>query len=334
MIIVIWLLAVLVPLCIGMAILLIVNRFRKKKRDAGMAAAWLVGALFCLGMAEVSQLAAIVLALSLGQVCGLYAALAGFCTLLGGICLLCNRGAGNARKPKTSGCAAGNRFIPALFFLIFLAQVIYIYYRRGMLVAGDIVLETVQSFLAEDGIYKVQPLTGQLYTQDMPMRIRILCLPTLYAVLSRTWGIDAAMLVQYIVPTVVLAASYLAYYCLSGSLFGDNAKKKYTFLIMVALLYFFGEQASFSDGFGMLYAGYLGTSIRNMVLVPFALSAFLDRRFLRLALCLVIEICITWTFWGAGVCAAMTAALAGITLLRKLLHRRDADGEEVPEWNA
>ena len=54
---------------------------------------------------------------------------------------------------------------------------------------------------ATDGIYQVNPLTGQAYVQGMSLRYRILGLPTLYTFLSASFSVDSGLLVQNLIQT-------------------------------------------------------------------------------------------------------------------------------------
>jgi hypothetical protein len=184
---------------------------------------------------------------------------------------------------------------------------------------GDITLETVNSFLATNGIYKVSPLTGKAYS-GAPLRYEILCLPTVYAWMSMLFKVAPEMVVTKIVPTVVLCASYMAYYLLAGVLYDEKQKrKKMVFLIVVGISFFLCEQSVYMEGYGLLHAGHLGTTIRNSVLIPLVLYAACEKRVLLAILCVLAEVCIVWTFWGMGLCLVV---LAGALLAKGFIYFR------------
>ena len=122
----------------------------------------------------------------------------------------------------------------------------------------------------------------------------------------------------HIVPIVVLAAAYLAYYRLSETLFGRAALgKRFLFLLIVAVILWVSDGAVYLDGYGALHSGYMGTSIRNLVLIPYVLCAALEKRWWKVVLGILAEACIAWTFWGCGVCVVMAVGiliLQGISL--------------------
>ncbi len=139
--------------------------------------------------------------------------------------------------------------LPLAVIGVFFLQSLFIFCRNPIPVQGDIMVETVQSFLAEDGIYRVMPLTGKESIAGMPLRYTILCLPTLYAVLADKFGLDVQLVVCHMVPILVLGISYLSYFQLSGSLFGaSKLRERYVFLIAVGILFTFSGQAVFLDG--------------------------------------------------------------------------------------
>ena len=216
---------------------------------------------------------------------------------------------------RKDSCKVNKSCMPcAIFFLLLVMQIYYICTTPMLQTSGDIVLETVNSFLATDGIYEVSPLTGRAFG-GTPFRYEILCLPTVYALLCKWFGLTPEMMVGNIIPAAVVCLSYMAYYLLGGVLFGrDHAgrEKRWCFLVIVAMVFFLCEQSAYMEGYGILHAGHSGTTIRNSVLIPLTLWAGLERKWLSACLCVLAEACIVWTFWGMGMCMIV---LAGIVLV-------------------
>ncbi len=317
MILVLWVLLATVPVVIGTGIMTIVYG---RKEKIGFTDQFLTGFLACIGIAEVAHVVGLFGNLSLTQTG--YVLLILFLVALG-VTLVCGLYGYFKNKNryvfKLEGKIA-HRFVPIAFMLVLLWQVLWIYCSNPLIIAGDITLESVQSFLSHDGIYKVMPLTGMSSDTGMPMRYKILCLPTLYALLSQGVGVEPQLVVCHIIPIVVLAAAYLAYFRLSATLFGKkDLESRFVFLLMVALLFCFVEREVYLDGYGALHAGYLGTSIRNLVLVPYTISAMLEGRYVKAILCILAEACITWTFMGMGVCVVVTLGILILTILEKKL---------------
>lgn len=212
---------------------------------------------------------------------------------------------------------SGERVLIILFGILAAMQLFYMIRYAGVYVEGDMTLETVGSFLQTDGIYQVDPMTGQAYTVGMPDRLKILCLPTLYGFLCRLSGLAPGTVVTAAVPIWVFVSSYAAFFCVGRSLFPESRKKRVCFLIIICILMWVGCSFHSLDGFGLLYCGYRGLTIRNLVLIPYLVSLCLRKKRGMALICIAAEACIVWTFYGMGVCL-LTAA--GLCLAERGLH--------------
>lgn len=220
-----------------------------------------------------------------------------------------------ARAPLTGGEIG----LLALFLLLAASQLGFILSGADLYIQGDMTAETVESFLQTGSIYGENPLTGDMAGEEMPFRLKILCLPALYASLCRLLRLSPQFLVWKVVPAAALLGSYAAYACLGRSLFSDNRRKRLLFLTCVALLFWVGSYAPGVDGFGLLTAGWRGETLRGAILVPYTVSLCLRRKYPHAVLCCIAETCIIWTSVGLGACAVVTAGL--FLAARLKLHR-------------
>lgn len=211
----------------------------------------------------------------------------------------------------------------ALFLFAVLSQLIFIRMGNTVYVERDMTAETVGSFLAADGIYRVNPMTGFPYQAGMPFRIKILCLPTLYAGMCKVTGFDPAAVVQFIVPEITLISCYAAFSALGRCLFPQDPKKRACFLVAAAFLVWTGSYGFGMDGFNLLCCGWRGETIRNCVLVPWLLSLCLRRKWKSAALCILAEACIVWTLYGFGVCVALMLGMAAAQQCCKALSGKE-----------
>ena len=85
-------------------------------------------------------------------------------------------------------------------------------------------------------------------------------------------------------------------------------------LILVAVLIWCGDYMVSMDGFQLMHCGYRGTAIRNGILVPFALSMCLQKKWKSAVLAILAEACIVWTLYGMGVCLLMTVIMLVLSL--------------------
>lgn len=210
------------------------------------------------------------------------------------------------------------RLLYGIFALMVALQLIFIVMGNAIYRKGDMMVETVGSFLVSDGIYQVNPMTGMPYTEGLPLRLKILCLPTLYGALCRWTGLQPALVVQRIVPVLVLLSSYVSFSLLGRALFPENGRKRAWFLLLVSLLFWVEAYRYGMDGFNLLCCGWRGVAIRGGVLLPWTLSLCLRRKRLGVVLCVLAEASIVWTFYGCGACLAMAA---GMTAAQMCCHR-------------
>lgn len=315
MIVLLWLGLFFIPLIVGVGLLTI---FYRKEKSYGITGAegFVLGIILCIGLTQLGHLAGLFMNLSLQNVGKLLGGLCLFFVLVSLAALVVSLIKQKERWTFGDRHLQEKTWFPFVFIILILFQMLFVFCMKPVDTAGDITLETVQSFLAEDGIYQVMPLTGTISETGMPLRYKILCLPTLYAVLCNGFQVEASLLVCHVIPVMVLAGMYFSYYYLSGVLFGKEfVRKRYLFMILVAVLLIFTDSGVFSNGYGGLHSGYLGTSVRNLILVPYTLAATLEKRWWKAVLCVLAEVCIAWTLWGCGVCLVILLGMFLITIL-------------------
>lgn len=317
MIVLLWISLLLFPIVIGGGILTIAYG-KKNTYKITLSESILLGIIACIGAAEAVHVLGLMKHLSLstcGKIWGILLLALGVVSVIGMIFLCKNK---KERLFAFKGATLEYSMVPFLFVGLLLFQALFVFCTKPIAIAGDITMETVQSFLNEDGIYKVMPLTGRPNENLIPMRYSVLSLPTVYSMLSQLFGQDPGLVVYHVVPVLVMIVVYFSYYHLSGVLFGMKAlKKRYLFLVIVALLILFFDGSFASNGFGVLHGGYLGTTVRNMVLVPYVVAVSLQKQWWKAVLCILAEACIVWTFWGLGVCVVVVLGMAVLTGLEK-----------------
>lgn len=220
----------------------------------------------------------------------------------------------------------------ALVFLI-LIQMLRILSGDRAWLEGDMTLETVNTFLAENAVYSVNPLTGTAYTAGMSFRLKILCLPTLYGTISRWSGMAPTDVVYRLIPCLTLGLGYFAYGKLGNDVFEGNPIKVRTFLLMVGILFSTGAYMPGVDGFDVFYGGFRGVTIRAIVLVPYLIACLMERKYFGAVLCILAEACIVWTLYGAGVCLLITAAWVVLRKLLSLLENKPTARREKTKIN-
>nr|WP_318684930.1 DUF6077 domain-containing protein [uncultured Acetatifactor sp.] len=343
-----WPLVILIPYLLGKCVLRIFYRNRPPQ-EIIVGDCFLMGTIAVIGLAEAAHLTAVILGWSFSD------CVAVFCILTGAagaaaVLLLASglrktgRDGGRRRKgvstdtvnrekniiEEIKGLSAVGKAACFCFTVMAILQIAAIVTNGEVYREGDMTVETVNSFLGTNTIYGENPLTGRPYELGIPLRLRILGLPTLYAILSHLSGLAAWRVVWYVIPVFTLLLTYCAYYSMGQSLFRRQAVKKWMFLVAVALLFWAGDYMYGVDGFGLLCSGFRGTVIRACVLLPYTFYLCLQRMWKGVAVCILAEACIVWTFYGMGAC--LFAALS-IFAIQKFVERKSGQvcGKEAPQ---
>lgn len=273
---------------------------------------------FCvlIGVAQVFHLAAVFLGWSVSRTALLWVAVLSALTVVGVIVLMISR----SRQASTKGSRSvgawkmSEQLLAGAFVLSVVFQIIMIMTGDKSCDTGDMTLEMVRTNLAQDQIYSINPLTGHPYTAGVPIRIKILCLPSLYTFICRLTGLDAELVVCRLVPVTVLAVSYFAYSVLGKILFGSDRTGRLLMLLVISVLFWCGDYMDVMDGFLLLHSGYRGVSVRNGILFPFTLAMCLKKKWKVSVLAILAEACIVWTLYGLGACVLVVVVMLFIDL--------------------
>ena len=76
--------------------------------------------------------------------------------------------------PENSKTSGRQQILTVVLAFFILLQVLWILTGGRVWTDGDMTLETVNTFLKENSIYTVDPLTGEPYTQGMSFRLKLL----------------------------------------------------------------------------------------------------------------------------------------------------------------
>ncbi len=344
MALVLWLLVALVPYLIGKGALRILYG-SQTTQEMYPADSVLTGGMICIGLAEAAHLGTVMLGWSFSRCVNVFvlevtAVVVAALVVLAFVYRRQGACAGDGAIAKNNkimrGGLLGGESLPRLVFVcLAVAQLIYIMAGQTVYVDGDMTLETVTSFLETDTTYQVNPMTGRPYTLGIPLRLQILCLPALYGILSRIFGIVPEVVVYGMVPGFVLLGSYLAYGTVARCLFPGKAHQRGVFMAAVALLLGLGDYMYGMDGFGVMHAGFRGVTIRACILIPYAFGLMLRKKYKLVILCILAEACIVWTLYGMGACLLIAVIMMTVQVVinkfaGKIAVRR-AENERTPE---
>ncbi len=329
MVFLLWILLALVPLILGRAMLCILYG-NHPAQEMTHADSLLTGWMMCIGLAEAAHLGAVFLGWSFSDCVKLFIIGVGVCLVAAGVILWIKRNKVSTKAQEhrlerervksllaSEGDSRGTQMVYLVFGVLVLLQVLMMMLKPNAYLDGDMTLETVNSFLTQDAIYQVNPMTGQAYTLGMPVRLKILCLPFVYAGLCKFMGLEAGQVVLNVIPAFVLLLSYAAYSTVAKELFANSKLKRGLFLVATAILFYVSDSMFGMDGFGVLHSGFRGVTIRGVVLLPYAFGLLLRRKYKLLVLCVLAEACIVWTLYGMGACVAVTVGMLGIRFVKR-----------------
>ncbi len=331
----IYLFCLLVPCLLGNAVLRVFYG-KCRTQDITLADSALTGGMVVIGLAEAAHLGAIALGRSFSDCERLF--LAGLVVLFIVAVILIVAGKllkkedERLREQRASGrkqIQTRDQILYFVFGAAALIQLLLIVTEQKVYFTGDMTAETVNSILDTNAIYQVNPLTGQAYTLGMPLRLKILCLPTLYAIYCDLFDMSAVQVVWTVVPALTLLGSYLSFFTVAKALFPEDVRKRGIFMLFVALLLWVGDYMYGVDGFAVQYAGFRGVSIRMAVLLPYTFGLILRRKWKLVPLCILTEACIVWTLYGMGICLLVTVGM----LLAGLVTNRMSNQKELRQKN-
>lgn len=342
MIVIVEVLMILVPCLLGEGVLRLLygNQYRQKMTRADSV---LTGWMIVIGLAEAAHLTAVILGRSFSDCLKIFLPGLAVCVIAAAVLLFVS---GRQQKSDKSHAREAERFkiksmmtasphctqeqiIYLIFGILVLIQFALLETGGKIYPTADMTVETVNTMLATDTLYQVNPMTGLPYVQGLPLRLKILCLPTLYAMLCELFGMSAVQLVWGLMPLITMIGSYLAFYTAARAVFPEDRRKRGIFLVITALILWVGNYRYGMDGFGMQYAGFRAVSFRGLILLPYTFGLILRKKWRLVPLCILAEACIMWTLYGMGACLLVAVAMPVTGLLRKrTLSLRS--GEEDP----
>ena len=293
---------------------------KKAKHEYSWEDRILAGILIMIGLAEGAHLFIMVRGQSVFAFTKyfslLLAATAGLSIAILAICIFRNKH--QCHFPKLE---KNEWILASLFLALVAAQVVLLCVRTTVYLGYDETLETVTTLLKSERLYEVNPLTGKPYAAGMPSRLKILCLPTIYASLSQITKASPELVTWHLIPVLTLLCSYLAYASLAKALFEEKTHRL-LFLAVVALLVFVGDAGYGLEGFGLLHAGFQGTTIRSAVLLPWTFGLRIRGKWKLLPLVILAEACIVWTLYGLGMSLLLVLLYLAFLMSWKTLSKR------------
>lgn len=311
---------IIVPLTIGGAVSCF---FPGKGKNAGWGESYVLGVLFCILTGEAVHLGA----LFTGQPFHIFSAVYGIALGVGFLTALIFSGIRFAKKKKNPFCKfrkpeRTEGLWMLLTGILILSQCVFHIFLHTADMTYDIVPETVSTMLSSDTIYEINPMTGSAYRSGMPMRLKILALPGIYAAFCRWFRLSPQLVVHEIVPVFVLILNYTVLAEWGRYFYPEKKKQRILFLLIAALLLQFGNYAAETASYGLFHMGYRGEVFCLCVLYPYLLLKCLKREKRAVVLCLIAEAGLVWTLYGLGAGVLICATVGLSSLIVKMTDGR------------
>ena len=195
---------------------------------------------------------------------------------------------------------------------------------------GDFTLETINTCLSTDTIYKFNSLTGDFIENGMPIRQQILTLPILMGFFIKTFGLPATAFVLQAFPCFVAFLYFLALHRIGSFIYPDNTEKRLTFTGIFSFMILVGDISLKSPSFLLIYQGFTGYAFLACVILPYLFSACLRRKWGIAAVCIACEAFSVWTTYGVGFGVLVVVFFLIAMLLRKVIRNTPGRGKEQP----
>lgn len=112
--------------------------------------------------------------------------------------------------------------------------------------------------------------------EQIPVRNGLSPYPIYTATISKLIGFHPTVVAHTIFPPLFIIFAYLVYYLISKALFKNDNKKTMLFLLILSILYIFGDYTRYSPFVRLLYRIWQGKSMICAVMLPFVWYLFLE----------------------------------------------------------
>ena len=163
-----------------------------------------------------------------------------------------------------------------IYALIFLQGILYIVMKNPYF-ENNALLETTKVTMETGTIYEYNAFTGKEAVEGFPLSNKLMFLPMLYAYISTTFGINASVLFNFVLPAVTFISFYLVMILWAQKL-GKEQKLRFDILLLL-LIWIVQVQDGWnhSTAFRILHTGYTGEAIFFGVLSVYALYAIKNK---------------------------------------------------------
>ena len=150
---------------------------------------------------------------------------------------------------------------------------------------NNALLETAKVTLETGTIYEFNAFTGKEAVAGFPLSNKLIFLPVFYAYISKVFGVNASVLLNFVVPAVTFISFYLGMFLWVQRLGEETQIKWENLLLMLIWILQIGDGWSHSTSFQILHSGYTGEALFFGVLAAYALYSIKNRSYFIALVC-------------------------------------------------
>lgn len=170
--------------------------------------------------------------------------------------------------------------------IILLQGLLYIVLKNPYF-ENNALLETTKVTMETGTVYEYNAFTGNVALKGFPLSNKLIFLPMFYAYISELFGVNVAVLFNFVLPVVTFISFYLVMILWVQKL-GEAHKIKWEMLLLMLIwIVQIGDGWSHSTAFRILHTGYMGEALFFGVLLPYALYLIKNRCYLIAVACAV-----------------------------------------------
>lgn len=173
-----------------------------------------------------------------------------------------------------------------IYALIVMQGILYIVLKNPYF-ENNSLWEITKITMQTGTIYEYNAFTGLQTVAGFPLSNKLMFLPVLYAYICTVFGINVAVMINYIAPVVTFITFYLVMILWIQKL-GEEEKLEWTrLLIALVCIVQVGDAWSHSTSFRVLHTGYMGEAIFFGILLAYGLYEIKNRWYLIPCACVI-----------------------------------------------
>lgn len=257
-----------------------------RKKTMGIVSTYLSGVAIVYALLTAIQLLVVKFKFDFSKTINVYNVLFIVCVVLGGVGFLLRL----CKDKAVKWDVLLSRKSIWVFGLIVCQGILYIVLKNPYF-ENNALLETTGTVMETGTIYEYNAFTGKEALAGFPLSNKLIFLPVFYAYISTLFGVEPAVLFNFVFPVVTFLNFYLVMLLWVQKL-GEEHKVKWEMLLLLLLwIVQVGDGWSHSTAFRIFHSGYTGEAIFFGVLLAYSLYALKNK-------CYLIALTSIFTFPG------------------------------------